>query len=99
MTVTKARAHLIFNAFWLIPIFYINLIDMRDTMHQIDSGVICLFLKAILQKFRVCVENHLGLAGLAAKKLTNRLHMLPGKENTVSCHLLYGAHVCLVPVN
>ncbi len=41
---------------------------MRDTMHQIDSGVIISFLKAILRNFRECVELPLGIAGSAAKK-------------------------------
>ena len=72
---------------------------MRDTMHQIDSGVIISFLKAILRKFRECVEIPLGIAGAAAKKLTNRLRRLLGKERTASGHLMYGAHECLVPVN
>jgi hypothetical protein len=95
----KAGAHLFFNAFWLIPHFCINLMYMRDTLHQIDSGVIISFLKAILRKFRECVEIPLGIAGAAAEKLTNRLRRLLGKEKTASGHLLYGAHSCLVPVN
>ncbi len=40
----KAGAHLFFNAFWLIPHFCINLMYMRDTLHQIDSCVIVSFL-------------------------------------------------------
>ena len=73
---------------------------MRDTMHQIDNGVIISFLKAILRKFKECVEIPLKLAGAAAKKLTKRLRMLLGKEKTASGHLMYGtAHACLVPVN
>jgi hypothetical protein len=90
---------LFFNAFWLIPHFCINLMYMRDTLHQIDSGVIISFLKAILRKFRECVEIPLGIAGAAAEKLTNRLRRLLGKEKTAQGHLLYGAHSCLVPVN
>ena len=95
----KAGAHLFFNAFWLIPNFCINLMYMRDPMHQIDSGVIVSFLKAILRKFRECVEIPLGIAGAAAKKLTQRLRRLLGKEKLASGHLMYGAHACLVPVN
>ena len=91
----KAGAHLFFNAFWLIPHFCINLMYMRDTMHQIDSGVIISFLKAILRKFLECVEIPLGIAGEAAKKLTNRLRRLLGKERIASGHLMYGAHACL----
>jgi hypothetical protein len=72
---------------------------MRDTMHQIDSSVIISFLKAILRKFRECVEIPLGLGNAAAKKLTNRLRMLLGKDKSASGHLLYCAHACLVLVN
>ena len=72
---------------------------MRDTMHQIDSGVIISFLRAILRKFKECVENPLNIPGAAAKKLTSRLRMLLGKEKTASGHIMYGAHACLVPVN
>ncbi len=71
---------------------------MRDTMHQIDSGVIIFFLKAILRKFRECVELPLGIAGAAAKKLTKRLQMLLGKQESASGHTMHGAHACLVPV-
>ena len=95
----KAGAHLFFNAFWLIPHFCINLMYMRDTMHQIDSGVIISFLKAILRKFKECVEIPLKIPGAAAGRLTRRLRMLLGKEKTASGHLLHGARACLVPVS
>ena len=72
---------------------------MRDTMHQIDSGVIISFLKAILRKFRECVELPLGIAGAAARKLTSRLQRLLGKQTSASGHTMHGAHACLVPVN
>ncbi len=68
---------------------------MRNTMHQMDSGVIISFLKAILRKFRECVAKPLGLAGAAAQKLTNRLR----ERKAASGHLMYGVHACLVPVN
>ena len=68
-------------------------------MHQIDSGVIISFLKAILRKFRECVELPLGIAGAAAAKLTARLRKLLGKEKLASGHIMHGAHACLVPVN
>jgi hypothetical protein len=90
---------LFFNAFWLIPHFCINLMYIRDTMHQIDSGVIVSFLKAILRKFRERVELPLGMAGAAAKKLTKRLQMLLGKKTSASEHIMHGAHSCMVPVN
>ena len=69
---------------------------MRDTMHQIDSGVIISFL---LRKFRECVELPLGIDGAAAAKLTARLRKLLGKEKIASGHIMHGAHACLVPVN
>ena len=68
--------------------FCINLMYMRDTMHQIDSGVIISFLKAILPKFRECVELPLGIAGAAAAKLPARQRKLLGKEKLqagISC--------------
>ncbi len=68
-------------------------------MHQIESGVIISFLKVILRKFRECVKIPLGIAGAAAKKLTQRLCRLLGKEKIASGYVMYGAHACLVPVN
>ena len=82
----KAGAHLLFNAFWLIPHFCVNLMYMRDPMHQIDNGVIITFLKAILRKYRECVENTLDKIGLAAKKLTSRLRLLLRKYTNATGH-------------
>ena len=82
----KAGAHLLFNAFWLNPHFCVNLMYMRDTMHQIDNGIIIAFLKAILRKYRECVESALGKIGLAAKKLTLRLRLLLRKYTNVTGH-------------
>ena len=84
----KAGAHLLFNAFWLIPHFKfcVNLMYMRDPMHQIDNGIIIAFLKAILRKYRECVESALGKIGLAAKKLTLRLRLLLRKYTNVTGH-------------
>jgi hypothetical protein len=62
----KAGAHLLFNAFWLIPHFCVNVMYMRDPMHQIDNGVVNTFLKAILREYRECVETALDKIGLAA---------------------------------
>ena len=53
---------------------------MRDTMHQIDLGVIISFMKAILRKYLECVENHLNIPGRAAKKLTERLQRMLKKQ-------------------
>ena len=82
----KAGAHLLFNAFWLIPHFCVNLMYLRDPMHQIDNGVIISFCKAILRKFFECVERVLGVTGLAAEKLTSRLKRLLGKYTSASGH-------------
>ena len=95
----KAGAHLFFNAYWLIPQFCINLMYIRDTMHQIDSGVIASFLKAIPRKFKECVEGPLNIAGAAANELTNRLPSLLGEGKTASGHLMHSAHACFVSVN
>ena len=57
----KAGAHLPFNAFWPIPHFCVNLMYMRDPMHQIDNGIIIAFLKAILRKYRAVSYTHLTL--------------------------------------
>ena len=43
---------------------------MRDPMHQIDNGIIISFLKAILRKYRECVESTMDKIGLAAKEPT-----------------------------
>ncbi len=52
----KAGAHLLFNAFWRIPHFCVNLMSMRDPMHQIENGIVISFLKAILRKYSECLE-------------------------------------------
>ena len=93
-----AGAHLGFNAFWLIPHFCINMMYMRDTMHQIDHGVIISFLKAILRKYLECVETPLRCLGAAAAKLTARLTLLVGKRNSTSGHRWSASHSCLVPI-
>ena len=41
----EACCHLLFNAFWKVPRFCIQLMYMRDTMHQIDLGVIIAFFQ------------------------------------------------------
>ncbi len=40
---------------------------MRDPMHQIDLGVIVHLIRAVLRKFKECVEIALDKVGLAAK--------------------------------
>jgi len=59
---------------------------MRDPMHQIDNGIIISFLKAILRKYRECVESAMDKIGLAAKKLTLRLRLLLRKYTNVTGH-------------
>jgi hypothetical protein len=87
------------SVFQRVLVDCINMMHMRDTIHQIDSYVIISLLKAMLRKFHECVEKPVGLAGAAASKLTCRLRKLIGKEKTASGQLLHGAHACLVPVN
>ena len=50
------------------------------------SGIIIAFLKAILRKYRECVESTLGKIGLADKKLTLRLRLLLRKYTNVTGH-------------
>ena len=71
---------------------------MRDTVHQIDLGVIISFFKAILRKYLECVETHLKIPGRAARKLTHRLQMMLKKYTTSTGHTMSGKHTCLVPV-
>ena len=75
------KAHLLFNAFWLIPFFCVHQMLMRDPKHQIDLGVILHHIKAILRKYKECVEDILGITGKAAAKLGSRLqNMLKRRE-------------------
>ena len=46
-----AGAHLLFNAFWLIPNFCVHQMYMRDSLHQVDHGVIIHVLRGILRLF------------------------------------------------
>jgi len=66
--------------------FCVKLMYMRDPMHQIDNGIIISFLKAILRKYRECVESTMDKIGLAAKKLTLRLRLLLRKYTNVTGH-------------
>lgn len=74
------------SSFQRIPHFCVNLMYMRDPMHQIDNGIIISFLKAILRKYRECVESTMDKIGLAAKKLTLRLRLLLRKYTNVTGH-------------
>ena len=67
-----AGAHLVFNAFWLIPHFCVHQMLMRDAMHAIDLGVIITIIRAILRAFLECVELALDIEGRAAAKLELR---------------------------
>jgi hypothetical protein len=50
-------------------------------MHQIDLGVIVHHIKAILRKYKECVEDILGITGRAAEKLGLRIRdMLKARE-------------------
>ena len=86
VSVEEGGAHLLFNAFWHIPHFCVDLMSMRDPMHQIDNRINFFFLKAILRKYRECVESPLDKIGLAAKKLTLRLRLVLRKYTNVTGH-------------
>jgi len=47
----RAGAHLVFNAFWLISSFCLHMMYMRDSLHQVDHGIIIHILRAILRLF------------------------------------------------
>ena len=77
-----AGAHLIYNAFWAIQHFCVFQMLMRDPMHQIDMGAIVHLIRAILRKFKECVETALDMPGLAARKLRQRFELMLGKRTT-----------------
>jgi hypothetical protein len=68
----RCGAHLVFNAFWLIPHFCVHQMLMRDAMHAIDLGVIITLIRAILQAFLETVELVLDIEGRAVAKLEAR---------------------------
>ena len=71
---------------------------MRDTVHQIDLGVIIAFFKAILRMYQECIENVLNIPGKAAKKLTTRLQLMLRKYTSSTAHKMSGKHACMLPV-
>jgi hypothetical protein len=79
---SQANAHLIFNAFWNIQHFCVFQMLMRDPMHQVDLGAIVHLIRAILRKFKECVETVLGMPGLAARKLGHRLELMLAKRSS-----------------
>jgi hypothetical protein len=68
----RCGAHLVFNAFWLLPQFCVYQMLMRDSLHTIDLGVIVTLIRAILRCFFELVETHLKIEGRAAAKLEKR---------------------------
>jgi hypothetical protein len=48
---TAAGGHLLFNVFWLIPTFCIFQMYMRDSLHQVDHGIVIHVLRGILRLF------------------------------------------------
>ena len=46
-----AGTHLVFNAFWLISSFCVFQMYMRDSLHQVDHGIVIHVLRAILRLF------------------------------------------------
>jgi hypothetical protein len=47
-----AGAHLMFNAFWMISTFCIHQMYMRDSLHQVDHGIIIHIMRGILRLFQ-----------------------------------------------
>ncbi len=48
---SDAGAHLLFNAFWLVSTLCIFQMYMRDSLHQIDHGIIIHILQRIIRLF------------------------------------------------
>jgi len=48
---TRSGFHLFFSTFWMISTFCLFQMHMRDSLHQIDHGVIIHVLRAILRLF------------------------------------------------
>jgi hypothetical protein len=71
----ECGAHLLFNAFWKVANCCVHQLLLRDSMHQIDLGVIIRLIMAILRKYWEDVLQFLndGSDGLAAKRLQERL--------------------------
>ena len=59
----QCGAHRVFNAFWLLPPFYVHQMLMLDSMHTIDPGIIVTLIRAILRAFFYCVESILDILG------------------------------------
>jgi len=47
----RSGFHLFFSAFWLVSTFCLFQMHMRDSLHQIDHGVIIHVLRGILRLF------------------------------------------------
>ena len=47
----RVGAHLVYNAFWLVNTFCLYQMHMRDSLHQVDHGIIVHILRAILRLF------------------------------------------------
>lgn len=50
--------HLLFNAFWLVSTFCIYQMYMRDSLHQVDHGIIIHVLRGILRLFFGKCKKH-----------------------------------------
>lgn len=77
----RVGAHLVFNAFWLVPNFCVHQMLMRDGMHAIDLGIIITIIRAILRAFLEEVEVVLNIQGRAASKLEARFRNVLARRN------------------
>jgi hypothetical protein len=50
--------HLLFNAIWLVSTFCIYQMYMRDSLHQVDHGIIIRVLRGILRLFSGKCTKH-----------------------------------------
>ncbi len=70
----ECGAHLLFNAFWGVSNCCVHQLLMKDSMHQIDLGVIMRLIMAILKKYWESVLQFLkeGMESLAANRVAAR---------------------------
>ena len=70
----ECGAHLLLNAFWGVSNCCVHQLLMKDSMHQIDLGVIIRLIMAILKEYWESILQFLreGMEGLAANRLSAR---------------------------
>ena len=96
----ECGAHMLPNAFWEVQNFCVQQMLPRDGMHAIDLGALIRLIMAILLKYLNCVEIILGIEGLAAKKLEERMRRClarrEGPDGQLNKYARYA--ICVLPI-